>query len=76
MEFHTQSKAWFVDQTNPMDLLDLSTLKQCNIDLSPLKQGYGFFYHPQTTHILLKKAMGFVWATNQALVCVWNVTII
>ena len=37
MEFHTQTKAQFVAHTNPMDFLHLSTLKQCNRDIIPLK---------------------------------------
>ena len=37
MTFHTQTRDQFVSHTNPMAFLHLSTLKQCNRDLSPLK---------------------------------------
>ena len=43
MAFHTQTRAQFVSHTKAMVFLHLSTLKQCNIYVSPLKHGCGFF---------------------------------
>ena len=37
MTFHAQTRAQFVSYINPMDFLQLSTLKQWRRDISPLK---------------------------------------